>query len=243
MKIHPLAERLRPLLRSRWTNPEEFLNELESDDRFAAAFGANVGVQAVFTLRAHTLAVMRCYEVHFAGNPRLDPAERGWFRLFLALHDIGKPQAIEAGDKRLQHRFTTDFLRRTRELYPVTDADFDEWIALVDGDPVGAYLKREIPLREAVIQIRGMAGRSRLMPGEFYRRLIEYYQCDVSAYTRRSGIISALDGLFVWEKDRDEIRKDERGKILKFSERIGREMDELEEAVMKIGGSGNEPAF
>ncbi len=212
-------DRLSSIVFARWIVPAAVLDELSLDRKFLGHLNANVGVQQSFTLRTHTLRVMDCFEKHFAQLPRLGARERGLFRLFLALHDIGKPLAIEAGDKRWQHRFTVDLLARTRDRYPVTDAEFTDWIALVDGDPLGAYLKGEVGAAAAGEQIRRMASRSSLPFAAFCRRLVVYYQCDVSGYTRRAGLMGALDGLFEWDAS-DEIRFDRESELLVFSPRV-----------------------
>jgi hypothetical protein len=212
-------QRLSAIAFARWIVPGALLDELSLSREFLGYLNANVGVQQSFTLRAHTLCVMDCFEKHFAQRPGLDARERGLFRLFLALHDIGKPLAIKAGDKRWQHRFTVDILMRTRGFYPVNDAEFADWIALVDGDPLGAYLKGEMGAAAAGEQVRKMASRSSLPFTEFCRRLMMYYQCDVSAYTRRAGLMGALDGLFEWDAS-GEIRFDPERELLVFAPRV-----------------------
>jgi hypothetical protein len=212
-------DRLNSIVYARWVVPAEVLEELSRSREFLRHLNTNVGVQQSFSLRIHTLRVMDCFEKHFAQSPLLDARHRGLFRLFLALHDIGKPLAIEAGDKRWQHRFTVDLLKRTRDRYPVTDDEFADWIALVDGDPLGAYLKGETGAAEAGVQIRRMASRSSLPFAVFCRRLMTYYQCDVSGYTRRAGLMGALDGLFEWDES-DEIRFDPVSQLLVFAPRV-----------------------
>lgn len=219
--------RLEKIIRSRWVLPDTILDELAQNPDFVSALRANVGVLQVFTLRTHTLSVMNCYEKYFAPMSDADPRARGLFRLFLALHDIGKPLAIEAGDKRLQHRFTVDLLRQTRASYPVTDREFEDWIALVDGDPVGAYLKGEISDETAADLIRHMAARSSLTPAAFYRQLIVYYQCDTFAYTHQTGLIGILDGLFVWNREKDEVAFDASTNLLQFSDPVQKRLSRI----------------
>lgn len=217
-------QRLDSMMRSRWLLPGALLDELGRHPDFGAALRAPVGVQVSFTLRTHTLRVLDCYEKHFAQRPGVSRRERGLFRLFLALHDIGKPLAIEAGDKRWQHRFTIDLLRQTRASYPISDREFADWIALVDGDPLGAFLKGEIEAAPAADTIRKMAARSSCAPGDYFKQLVMYYQCDVSSYTRRAGLMKTLDGLFEWEGQTDEIAWDEEAGLLKFSEAVKKRM-------------------
>lgn len=213
------ADRLAALLHTNPYSPEHLLDELSLHLEFESCLKQNVGVAVPFTLRTHTLLVMECYEKYFANLPSVVGQERAWFRLFLALHDIGKPSAIEAGDKDWQHRFTVDVLLRTRAFYPVSQTEFDDWIALVNGDPLGAYLKGLRTAAETGALIRAMAGRSSCEFSVFCRKLIIYYQCDVSAYTHRAKLMGALDGLFEWDSD-GEICFDDRREILVFSSRI-----------------------
>ncbi|MBP9733469.1 MAG: hypothetical protein KBD07_03740 [Candidatus Omnitrophica bacterium] len=234
MTRHLSADRLAVLLHSSPYFPDDLLNELSLDLEFEGHLNQNVGVVVPFTLRVHTLRVMECYEKHFARRPKVVAQERAWFRLFLALHDIGKPLAIEAGDKDWQHRFTVEILRRTRSFYPVSNIEFNDWIALVNGDPLGAYLKGLRSADEAGELIRAMAAQSSLEFSDFCRRLMIYYQCDVSAYTRRAKLMGALDGLFDWDSD-GEIRFDEQRGILVFSSRIRELLGALGTADFNIG--------
>lgn len=229
----PFVSRIESLIFTPRFSPDALLDALEAIPELSAHWSVNVGVHAVFTLRTHTLRVLDCHEQHFARRPQADPRSVGCFRLFLALHDIGKPLAIAAGDKNWQHRFTVDLLRRTRTAYPVTDVEFGDWIALVDGDPIGAYLKGDLPPRETGALIRTMAGRSSLSFGAFCHRLTVYYQCDASAYTRRGGLMNVLDDLFEWDA-RGEIAFDEQAGALRFSARVS-------EKLRALGREGYDP--
>lgn len=215
------------MLRTRWLLPEAVVEELAKNRDFAAALRTNVGLRESYTLRSHTLSVMDCYEKHFAQIPDTDARSRGLFRIFLALHDIGKPRAIEAGDKRFQHRFTVQMMRQTRGSYPVTDREFEDWIALVNGDPIGGFLKGEVTPDAATDEIRRMAARSSLPAERFLRQLLVYYQCDVSAYTSRTGRTGILDDLFEWRVPGVEIKLDPASGLLKFSDKVQAQMDQL----------------
>ncbi len=115
-------------------------------------------------------------------------------------------------------------MRKTRNCYPVTDREFADWIALVDGDPLGSFLKNEVGAEEAADTLRAMAARSSLGKEDFLKQMTVYYQCDVSAYTRRAGIMGALDGLFDWDQNTDEIAFDEEAGLLRFSEAVKRRL-------------------
>jgi hypothetical protein len=228
--------RLLESVSSRWSLPARVLEELSRDPECLEAYSTHVGVHHAFTLRTHTICVLDCYERHFAQRSGLNPSERSAFRLFLALHDIGKPRAILAGNKRWQHRFTVDMIRSRRQSWPVDDLEFGNWMALVDGDPVGAYLKHEVELSEAASAARSMMARSSLTPKAFWKTLLTYYQCDVSAYTRRGGIMNSLDGLFEWDAA-GEILMDDLSGLLRFSESTEGSVRCLEMAIFGDGSA------
>ncbi|MBF0253756.1 MAG: hypothetical protein HQL11_01340 [Candidatus Omnitrophica bacterium] len=169
---------------------------------------------------------MRAFEKYFGGL-RWTGWERSCLRMLLALHDIGKPRAILEGNKRLQHKFTLEMLTAIEDRLPLDHAAKRLIHALLKHDPVGAYLKNEVGLKEAADVIRESSDGARMPANEYFRYLTVYYQSDVVGYTSEGGIVSALDPLFVWSVPGQTIAFDPSLERLIFSEGIEKKYLEL----------------
>ena len=134
------------------------------------------------TLETHTLAVIENFQKYFNyQNLFVNDKE---YLFCLALHDIGKPSAILAGDKYSQHSYTINILEEIRDLLPIDNISFQKMKALIDGDPIGKYLDNRYSLSadESCVLFSDMAGESRIKGDEFWKMLVIYYQCDAAGY-------------------------------------------------------------
>jgi len=59
----------------------------------------------------------------------------------VSLHDIGKPRAILAGDKAMQHKYTIPIMAEMMEKLGFSKAETDIALAVVDNDVLGDLLK------------------------------------------------------------------------------------------------------
>jgi hypothetical protein len=133
------------------------------------------------------------------------------------LHDIGKPIAIQHGDKRRQHQFTYAVIKRLGPSSPF-GAHLDWILAVTSRDPLGDYLKNWTHIDAGSRAIREMASKSRMSLKDFFWSLVIYYQVDTSAYTSDAGANPFLDYLFEFERDKQRILFDEELGILRFAD-------------------------
>ncbi|MDP2401954.1 MAG: isochorismatase family cysteine hydrolase, partial [Actinomycetota bacterium] len=126
------------------------LEFLEVD--FREQLDSDVGVWERYTLREHVFMVIGQYERYFMRDTSGSISSEDML-LVLALHDIGKPAAVAAGDKRRQGEYT----RRVAEAFLAHLGFADDHVvrklirALSAHDPIGRYLKTgdlEASLRE-----------------------------------------------------------------------------------------------
>lgn len=84
--------------------PEDLVGLFTKD--WGLDYEADAGVWEGYTIRQHTLMVMGQFEKYFSHSSLPANMDRNLFRATLALHDIGKPEAIRMGGKHLQHEYT-----------------------------------------------------------------------------------------------------------------------------------------
>lgn len=180
-------------------NPDLLISRLSEDHELARLFAADAGVWEKYTIREHTLMVLDIFERFQASH--VSESERRFFRLFLALHDIGKSLAIEqTGEKSNQAQFTGPILAAVLKY-----CEFEErWVRLVveleHHDLLGQYLKDQVSLDEAVDQLEDIADITGFSSKEVLQYLTIFYQSDAGAYTETAGGKYSLDYLFEFDE-------------------------------------------
>ncbi|HVE13527.1 MAG TPA: hypothetical protein VNI01_09055, partial [Elusimicrobiota bacterium] len=210
-------------------SPDALIERLKRDPFLREQFASDVGLWETFTLERHTRMMMGQFERYFPRASFAAPVSRGLFRLMLALHDIGKAQAVRAGDKRRQHEFTRAIMRDYLGRMGYGPREIDALVGIVDGDPIGPYLNPASPnprtdvtpptLAETIAKIDAMAERAGLPPKGFFRLLLTFYMSDAGSYTNDAGgsytndgtqRLYSLDGLFRFDRAAGAVRFSER---------------------------------
>lgn len=200
--------------------PAALLLALKSDPDIRAQYAKSAGVSEGHSIERHTLMVLGQFEKYFPQGPP-GGFDRSFFRLVLALHDIGKGRALEAGSKRRQHEFTAEAMRSILGRLEYEPNLVAAAVALIDGDPIGRYLQGS-DLEEAALQIEGLARRAGLPAGKFFEGLLALYMADAGSYTRDAGGPRSLDYLFVF---------DPAGRSMRFSPEFDRRIAALKKRV------------
>lgn len=195
------------------------LQKLNKDPYFGDQYAKDAGVVQGYTLFEHTVMVLGQFEKYFAVREWCMPLSLDVFRLMLCLHDIGKPLAVEEGDKKLQHGFTLTFIDEAAESQRIVLSSDELRIvkALIDGDAIGSLLKGHKLLDDVVDQIKNNAQESQLTLRDFFAMLVVYYQSDAGSYTEDAGGVRALDFLFEADKQQVGFAFDEQAFRLRFS--------------------------
>jgi hypothetical protein len=145
-----------------------------------------------FLLGRHTGDVMENFEriVFEKGRPLVKNADLlRLVRFALVLHDIGKPRAIELGDRRLQHVLTARTAERVMRQLNFADQEVNFVLSLIGGDPLGQLLQREISLDQAYGQISEMASRAGMDVKDFFPILSQFYISDAYSYPKLRSLI------------------------------------------------------
>jgi len=149
--------------------------------------------------------VLYQFEKYYSEKKLPGNFDKNVFRLILALHDIGKPDAIKKKNKHLQHKLgqviVNDFFTQlglNKNIKKVA-------VAIIGDDPIGEYLTSLISVEQAAKLIKKMAKKSDLRLKDFFKLLIIFYMVDAASYTKDAGGYPALDGMFVVDKRRKKI--------------------------------------
>lgn len=182
------------------------LTALKAHPELKYYYSLPVGGPDGLSLEQHTLAVISNYQEYFVGTQKLFATEKEYL-LCLALHDVGKPSAVVAGDRHLQHGKTLEILGRLREVLSVSDDTLHRMKVLINADPIGKYLNPSsgLSINEAIAEIRAMHHDLALPENDFFRTLIGYYQCDAAGYN------SLRNKLFLQVNDKLVISQDHPG--------------------------------
>lgn len=150
-----------------------------------------------YKLEHHTLLVLTAFEKYFRFNNL--PIDKAFFKLVLALHDIGKPTAFEKGTTSAQYSYTLKLIKATEKHYPFSTEEVAVGLRLLKGDPIGQFFQDKINITNCIKEIREMHDGCFLRVEDFFSLLTIYYQCDVAAYTKDDGGIPFLEFLFSYE--------------------------------------------
>lgn len=197
--------------------PIQIIKALDKFRIVSSQFHKSINLGKTYRLQEHVLAVLHIFELFFAKYFELN--QRNAMRLLLALHDIGKPLAIQRGSKTLQHRFTLRILKRI----PITAINhpYRSWIyEMLRDDYLGAFLKGERDIDESVEALLNCVVLLGVDKRIFFHHLSVYYQCDVASYTRITTFSRALDSVFEWNEEQTSPKYDEKSGLFVFSQQI-----------------------
>lgn len=190
---------LKKIFEDRKFSPEKLLSLLEK--QYPNTYEQGVGVWEGYTLEQHTLMVMRQFEKYFSDKNLPSGLDKNVFRLILALHDVGKPEAISKGGKYLQHEYTQKYIQSLFEHLAFEEKYTNLAVVLVSGDPIGKYLTNRADAAQTKKTIEEMASRAKIPTNEFFELLCVYYKLDAGSYTENAGGLRALDDLFDFDEE------------------------------------------
>jgi RNA polymerase sigma factor (sigma-70 family) len=167
----------------------EPLKALQAIPEIQEKFKQSAGVKENLTVGEHTTQVLEQYEkVH-------DPAEideigrkNGITNLpevmkaMLTVHDIGKGDAVKAGDKSKQHEFTVPLVRKYFKEAGFGEKETEIAAGMIGNDAIGEMLQGKLKVSEAAQKIRNTAYKLGLDPSDFLRLQSNYYKADASSY-------------------------------------------------------------
>lgn len=183
--------------------PEKLLQFLSAD--LGGIYDADAGVWEKYTIGQHTFMVMRQFERYFANLELPGSLDPNLFRLILALHDVGKPEAIARGDKNKQHVYTVRMVEEFFDALDFSDEHKDLAIALIQEDAIGKYIKGKEDASVTAELIKRSAASGKMAAPDFFLLLSIFYRVDAGSYTEDAGGFKSLDHLFIFDHEKPEL--------------------------------------
>jgi len=192
------------------TAHERVLNICKTVPNFEILYNARV---RHYTIKEHTINVLNQFEKYFANS--FSEVEIEVFRLFLLLHDIGKPIAYKKGNRDNQYQETIKLISAQKQNLKISSDYFNLFKALLSTDVLGKYMQNKVSLSEAYNIITEQNNKSGKNLKSFFYLLSVYYQCDIASYTKDAGGCKYLEYLFSYNDGEKSFNKDL--KLLQFS--------------------------
>lgn len=106
------------------------------------------------------------------------------FHLLILVHDIGKPAAIKAGNKNLQHRFTWPIVKDLAAQLHMSDREILLLETLINYDFLGSLLQGSLKAADVVNRLQKEAGWRNIALPDLIRIFQLFYIIDAGAYPR-----------------------------------------------------------
>jgi hypothetical protein len=196
-------------------DPANAIQTMRQDPKLATLLDDVGCAGCSYSLEVHTTRVMRQFEKYFANIPPAGGLRPEVLRWGLALHDIGKPIALN--HNRPQHECTLEVISHIAPHLPLSADELRIVIALIDGDPIGQCFQKFCSVTEARDEVIGMAARAGMQIMEFYELLTHYFQADTGAYTTDAGASGHLNHQFVFEPSSGLLQLHASGRRLVFA--------------------------
>lgn len=154
-----------------------------------------------YTIKEHTELVCSEFDKYFDCISL--PINRTLFKIFLSLHDIGKPIASQNGDRSQQHKYTIEIINKYDLSYFQFNVDnYSKKVltTLASNDCIGEYFQSLQGIEYTCETIYSMAKNIDININNLFYLLMVYYQCDVAAYTKDAGGFPYLEKIFEYDK-------------------------------------------
>jgi hypothetical protein len=154
----------------------------------AQLFSRSTGVREGYTAEEHARRVYEAYEAQAPkfGWKKLRAREpidfKAFVKLLVALHDIGKPLAHEAGDRHREHEFTMPIIEGELTRLGFRPMELELAAALVDLDVPGRLAQGRLSEDEAYALVVQSAGRLGMEPAELFRLQRFFFAIDAASY-------------------------------------------------------------
>jgi hypothetical protein len=188
-------------LSSKSSNGKKIIAVLSQNPELSRLFKAgNQSAMDKTTIEKHTLAVLQLFNELFDGysakyafktHPNIRLYET--FKFMIALHDIGKPLAYEAGNKNRQHEFTIPILIREMKRFGFTEEETRLATSIVDNDLVSDFATQKTDAIKARAGFVKAAAQARLPLMDYAPLRFLFFSCDAGAYNE------VRTKIFTWE--------------------------------------------
>lgn len=182
-----------------------------------------------YKLKDHVMLVLSEFDKYFSDNNFTGIISKDKFKLFLAIHDIGKPIAESIGNRNDQYKYSLEIFHKIKHDLNLNDLENRVFLSLLSSDPIGKYFQKTLFLEEAKELIKVLANQNSINLDELFYLLTVYYQVDAGSYTEDAGGIKYLEHIFEYENGKKVFSSSK--KRLKFSNEYEILYKKLKEAI------------
>jgi len=217
----------------------DLLNLLKKD--FRQNYESPVGVWEGYSLEQHTGLVLGQFEKYYGDKELPGGPDENWFRLLLAVHDLGKPTAVKQHKLYQEHE---DTIREVETVFYQLGFSKKEWLvakALIDSEALSRLFKwKNTDANGCFADVLGAAQELDIRPEDFFKLLEIYYKVDASSYTKDAGGQESLDHLFVFDggNKRLDLAPELEDKLAPVREKFRAHQEKLDENSDKIKNNG-----
>lgn len=146
-------------------------------------YSKSLGGQDNLSLLEHTQNVIQSFERYYESKVAL-LLPNFYFKILLALHDLGKPQAIRENAPEKQHMYTLKLIEIINKEFQISEDSLTRICIIINGDPIGRYLnsKHEYTISESLGVLHDMASALSVPILKLWRTILVYHQCDAAGY-------------------------------------------------------------
>lgn len=158
-------------------NFDQILNFLKQDSRLGNLLSAANGDPGHPSIETHSR------EVYQQWRRQAPPAERlSMMPVLIALHDIGKPLAILAGDRDQQHQHTLPLVNELMRKYHFSKNEILIAERLLLNSSLPRLLKGVITAQEAAQEIQSEAQNLKTEALDFFKWKLAFFSADAGGY-------------------------------------------------------------
>lgn len=190
--------------------PNSIINYIKNDKKFKTLYELKV---RQYTIEGHTVLVIKQFEKYFSNVDCV--IKKSLFRILLSLHDIGKGKAFHDGDIGMQHTLSVEFINELAVSLDLSANQLQLITTVVSTDIIGLYFQAKIGKVQAVLKINELAASVNMLPSQYLRLMLIYYQVDAGSYTQDAGGMPFLERVFEYQEGKKVF--DHERKLLKFS--------------------------
>ena len=179
---------------------EDLIEELSKDADLKECFALDAGVWERYSIGEHSNMVLNKEAKYFPSAYNTFPKgiTRGEFRLFLALHDIGKGYAVKErryDRKEWELKYNRLIMKKVMKELNIHDDKIKIFEAMHSYDTLGSYLQGFRTVETAVDQINDMAKKAEMNPFELLDFFEIFFTVDAGSYPGLfRGIFQVVDG-------------------------------------------------
>lgn len=194
------------LLDAKKYNGPEIIKHLSRDAQLKELFKASAGVWEGYSIKQHTLMVFDVfaeqfthYQTHYKFRVPSDVRLFQTLKFAIALHDIGKPYSIEAGNKNRQHEFTVPIVEKALAHFGFSVNEAKLAKALIGNDIMSDLVKGEIDAPTAKLKLATVAETVGIPLVDYVPLQFLFYTIDAASYPtlRQRIFMTTEEGLIV----------------------------------------------